>query len=96
MLKILMFSFEFGILCGCRSITPYITKYGKHPVTGTPLKLDDLIPVTFHKNAEGLDFFFFNFFTSSMEFCIEQLLIENFKFNCEWFMIKMTVQNIRT
>ncbi|KAL5819792.1 hypothetical protein ACOSQ4_023634 [Xanthoceras sorbifolium] len=35
------------------SITPYIRKYGKHPVAGTPLKLEDLIPVTFHKNAEG-------------------------------------------
>ncbi|KAL9461226.1 hypothetical protein AB3S75_004264 [Citrus x aurantiifolia] len=35
------------------SITPYIRKYGKHPVTGTPLKLEDLIPLTFHKNAEG-------------------------------------------
>lgn len=35
------------------SITPYIRKYGKHPVTGTLLKLEDLIPLTFHKNAEG-------------------------------------------
>ncbi|KAH7566700.1 hypothetical protein JRO89_XS08G0218400 [Xanthoceras sorbifolium] len=41
------------------SITPYIRKYGKHPVAGTPLKLEDLIPVTFHKNAEGFFFFFF-------------------------------------
>lgn len=49
----------FVILRACRSITPYIRKYGKHPVTGTPLKLEDLIPLTFHKNAEGLDFFFF-------------------------------------
>ncbi|KAK1587837.1 hypothetical protein Q3G72_017284 [Acer saccharum] len=42
-----------GSVFDIMSITPYITKYGKHPVTGTPLKLDDLIPVTFHKNAEG-------------------------------------------
>lgn len=48
----------FVILRACRSITPYIRKYGKHPVTGTPLKLEDLIPLTFHKNAEGLEIFF--------------------------------------
>lgn len=34
-------------------ITPYIKKYGKHPVTGTPLNHADLIPLTFHKNSEG-------------------------------------------
>lgn len=34
-------------------ITPYIKKYGKHPVTGTPLKHADLIPLTFHKNSQG-------------------------------------------
>lgn len=32
---------------------PYIRKYGKHPVTGVPLKQDELIPLTFHKNTEG-------------------------------------------
>ncbi|XP_038684064.1 peptidyl-prolyl cis-trans isomerase CYP65-like isoform X2 [Tripterygium wilfordii] len=35
------------------SIIPYIRKYGKHPVTGAPLKQEDLIPLSFHKNAEG-------------------------------------------
>ncbi|CAN1333632.1 Peptidyl-prolyl cis-trans isomerase CYP65 [Linum perenne] len=39
-------------------IVPYIVKYGKHPVTGTPLKQEDLIPLNFHKNSEGLLFFF--------------------------------------
>ncbi|XP_077233455.1 plant U-box 49 [Tasmannia lanceolata] len=34
-------------------IIPYIKKYGKHPVTGAPLKVEDLIPLTFHKNSEG-------------------------------------------
>lgn len=34
-------------------IVPYIRKYGKHPVTGAPLKQEDLIPLTFHKNSEG-------------------------------------------
>lgn len=38
---------------GCRSIIPYIIKYGKHPVTGVPLKQDDLITLNFHKNSEG-------------------------------------------
>ncbi|KAJ9564264.1 hypothetical protein OSB04_000230 [Centaurea solstitialis] len=34
-------------------IIPYIRKYGKHPVSGVPLKQEDLIPLTFHKNSEG-------------------------------------------
>ncbi|KAF6149262.1 hypothetical protein GIB67_026118 [Kingdonia uniflora] len=34
-------------------IMPYIKKYGKHLVTGVPLKQADLIPLTFHKNSEG-------------------------------------------
>ncbi|KAF4402035.1 hypothetical protein G4B88_017547 [Cannabis sativa] len=34
-------------------IVPYIRKYGKNPVTGAPLKQEDLIPLTFHKNSEG-------------------------------------------
>jgi hypothetical protein len=37
----------------CRSIVPYIKKFGKHPVTGAPLKQEDLIPLTFHKNSDG-------------------------------------------
>lgn len=39
--------------CLIRNIIPYIRKYGKHPVTGAPLKPENLIPLTFHKNAEG-------------------------------------------
>ncbi|KAH6784740.1 plant U-box 49 [Perilla frutescens var. hirtella] len=35
------------------NIVPYINKYGRHPVTGAPLKKEDLIPLTFHKNGEG-------------------------------------------
>ncbi|XP_027075149.1 peptidyl-prolyl cis-trans isomerase CYP65 isoform X2 [Coffea arabica] len=35
------------------NIVPYIRKFGKNPVTGAPLKPEDLIPLTFHKNAEG-------------------------------------------
>jgi hypothetical protein len=38
----------------CRHIIPYIRKYGKNPVTGAPLKQEDLIPLTFHKNSDGL------------------------------------------
>jgi hypothetical protein len=37
----------------CRTIVPYIRKFGKHPVTGAPLKGEDLIPLIFHKNSEG-------------------------------------------
>ncbi|KAH7511212.1 hypothetical protein FEM48_Zijuj08G0129500 [Ziziphus jujuba var. spinosa] len=35
------------------NIIPYIRKHGKHPVTGAPLKMEDLIHLTFHKNPEG-------------------------------------------
>ncbi|XP_062101808.1 peptidyl-prolyl cis-trans isomerase CYP65 [Humulus lupulus] len=34
-------------------IIPYIRKFGKNPVTGAPLKQEDLIPLIFHKNSEG-------------------------------------------
>ncbi|KAJ4823323.1 cytochrome P450 monooxygenase 65 [Turnera subulata] len=42
-----------GSVFDLMSITPYIRKYGKHPVTGAALKQDDLIPLTFHKNSDG-------------------------------------------
>ncbi|WCJ31417.1 Peptidyl-prolyl cis-trans isomerase CYP65 [Euphorbia peplus] len=42
-----------GSVFDLMSITPYIRKYAKHPVTGAPLKQEDLIPLTFHKNSEG-------------------------------------------
>ena len=32
---------------------PYIQKYHRHPVSGEPLELKDLIQLKFHKNAEG-------------------------------------------
>ncbi|KAL3699993.1 hypothetical protein R1sor_018015 [Riccia sorocarpa] len=35
------------------SIVPYVTKYGKNPVTGLPLALKDLIKLQFHKNSDG-------------------------------------------
>ncbi|KAL6222694.1 hypothetical protein ACLB2K_006085 [Fragaria x ananassa] len=35
------------------SIVPYIRKFGKHPVTGAPLKQENLIPLNFHKNSDG-------------------------------------------
>lgn len=42
-----------GSVFDVMNITPYIIKYGKHPVTGAPLKQQDLIPLNFHKNSEG-------------------------------------------
>ncbi|KAL4568785.1 hypothetical protein LXL04_024401 [Taraxacum kok-saghyz] len=44
---------EDGSVFDIMHIVPYIRKYGKHPVSGTPLKQEDLIPLTFHKNSEG-------------------------------------------
>ncbi|KAJ4767407.1 Peptidyl-prolyl cis-trans isomerase-like 2 [Rhynchospora pubera] len=35
------------------NIMSYIKKFGKHPVSGAPLKFEDLISLTFHKNADG-------------------------------------------
>ncbi|MCL7038441.1 hypothetical protein MKW94_001078 [Papaver nudicaule] len=42
-----------GSVFNLMHIIPYIKKHGKHPVTGAPLKQEDLIPLTFHKNPEG-------------------------------------------
>ncbi|RWR77967.1 peptidyl-prolyl cis-trans isomerase CYP65 isoform X2 [Cinnamomum micranthum f. kanehirae] len=42
-----------GSVFDVMNIVPYIKKYGKHPVTGAPLKPSDLISLTFHKNSEG-------------------------------------------
>ncbi|KAL7231662.1 hypothetical protein ACSBR2_009821 [Camellia fascicularis] len=42
-----------GSVFDLMNIIPYITKYGKHPVTGAPLKPQNLIPLVFHKNSEG-------------------------------------------
>ncbi|OMP01817.1 hypothetical protein COLO4_11575 [Corchorus olitorius] len=43
---------EDGSVFDIMNILPYIMKYGKNPVTGAPLKQEDLIPLTFHKNSE--------------------------------------------
>ncbi|KAB2051917.1 hypothetical protein ES319_A12G085100v1 [Gossypium barbadense] len=42
-----------GSVFDLMNVVPYIRKYGKHPVTGAPLKQEDLINLTFHKNSEG-------------------------------------------
>ncbi|KAG1366922.1 peptidyl-prolyl cis-trans isomerase CYP65 [Cocos nucifera] len=42
-----------GSVFDIMNILPYIKKYGKHPVTGGPLKQEDLIPLTLHKNSDG-------------------------------------------
>jgi peptidyl-prolyl cis-trans isomerase-like protein 2 len=44
---------EDGSIFDVMNIIPYIRKFGRHPVTGTPLKQEDLIPLVFHKNSEG-------------------------------------------
>ncbi|XP_021802875.1 peptidyl-prolyl cis-trans isomerase CYP65-like [Prunus avium] len=59
------------------NIIPYIRKYGKHPVTGTPLKQEELIPLTFHKNADGLCFLtlLFSTYLRSMHSMIELIVV---------------------
>ncbi|GFZ18826.1 plant U-box 49 [Actinidia rufa] len=44
---------EDGSVFELMNIIPYLTKFGKHPVTGALLKKEDLITLTFHKNSEG-------------------------------------------
>lgn len=36
------------------NIVPYVMRYKKHPVTGQPLALRDLVRLTFHKNGGAL------------------------------------------
>ena len=42
-----------GTVFDVTNIVPYISKFHAHPVSGEPLELSDLIPLTFHKNADG-------------------------------------------
>lgn len=35
------------------NIVPYVMKYKRHPVSGQPLQLKDLIKLNFYKNADG-------------------------------------------
>ena len=44
---------EDGTVFDVTNIVPYINKHHTHPVSGAPLALSDLIPLTFHKNANG-------------------------------------------
>ncbi|KAH0477103.1 MAG: hypothetical protein KVP17_003960 [Porospora cf. gigantea B] len=42
-----------GIVFEAENIIPYIKQCGKNPIDGSPLEISDLIPLTFHKNADG-------------------------------------------
>eukprot|EP00878_Enallax_costatus_P005031 GHUV01005291.1.p1 GENE.GHUV01005291.1~~GHUV01005291.1.p1 ORF type:complete len:453 (+),score=156.64 GHUV01005291.1:285-1643(+) len=44
---------EDGTVYDIVNVVPYVKKHGKHPVTGAPLELGDLIRLNFHKNAEA-------------------------------------------
>lgn len=35
------------------NIVTYVQKFKRHPVSGEPLALKDIITLTFHKNADG-------------------------------------------
>jgi peptidyl-prolyl cis-trans isomerase-like protein 2 len=54
-----------GIIFDLVNILPYIRKYGTNPVTGEPLKVEDLIKLNIHKNGDGdyCDPVSFNVFT---------------------------------
>jgi hypothetical protein len=42
-----------GTICDIVNLVPYIQKFGRHPVTGQPLALRDIVQLKFHKNADG-------------------------------------------
>ncbi|KAJ3024389.1 UNVERIFIED_CONTAM: Peptidyl-prolyl cis-trans isomerase cyp8 [Siphonaria sp. JEL0065] len=42
-----------GLIFDLMHILPWIKKHGTNPVTGEPLAAKDLIPLHFHKNADG-------------------------------------------
>eukprot|EP00192_Tetraselmis_astigmatica_P009027 CAMPEP_0117695242 /NCGR_PEP_ID=MMETSP0804-20121206/28028_1 /TAXON_ID=1074897 /ORGANISM="Tetraselmis astigmatica, Strain CCMP880" /LENGTH=613 /DNA_ID=CAMNT_0005509287 /DNA_START=160 /DNA_END=2001 /DNA_ORIENTATION=- len=42
-----------GTVFDIANIVPYVQKFGKHPVSGEPLKLSQLTQLTFHKNSDG-------------------------------------------
>uniref|UniRef100_A0A383V4T2 Peptidylprolyl isomerase n=2 Tax=Tetradesmus obliquus TaxID=3088 RepID=A0A383V4T2_TETOB len=44
---------EDGTVYDIVHVVPYVKKFGKHPVTGAPLELGDLIRLNYHKNADG-------------------------------------------
>jgi peptidyl-prolyl cis-trans isomerase-like 2 len=44
---------EDGTVFDVTNIVPYISKHHSHPVTGAPLELSDLIPLTFHRNVDN-------------------------------------------
>lgn len=41
-----------GSVFDIMNIIPYIGKYRKHPVTGAPLKQEDIVPFIFYKNSD--------------------------------------------
>jgi len=40
-----------GVVYDIVAVVPYVRKFGRHPVKGTPLALSDLIHLNFHKNS---------------------------------------------
>ena len=42
-----------GTVMDIMHAVPYVQKHGKHPVSGEPLELKDLVTLKFHKNSEG-------------------------------------------
>lgn len=44
---------EDGAVFDLVNIAPYLRKYKRHPLNGTPLAAGDLIRLNFHRNAEG-------------------------------------------
>lgn len=74
------------VLLLCRSIVPYIRKFGKHPVTGALLKQEDLIPLTFHKNSDGVCLLTLLLYIDVYEFCIDWIELMELELCLYWKM----------
>lgn len=44
---------EDGTVFDILAAVPYVMRFKRHPVTGAPLALKDLIKLNFHKNTDG-------------------------------------------
>ena len=42
-----------GTVYDITNIVPYVQKFKKHPVSGEPLQLKDIVQLHFHKNADN-------------------------------------------
>ena len=64
-----------GDIFDLRNIVPYIKRYGKNPINGKPLAIEDLITLKFHKNEKDIYFCPVSYkeFTDHTKICVNAL-----------------------